>query len=95
MYRQMNTLKAFISNDQIFMYIPGQSPKVANIAKNQMHYDILSKESSITREEFEKDINTNTFEYSLFKTMYLAELEAYQKDLKNEADLNAFEASGY
>ena len=72
-YKRMDTLLACITATQIFMYIPGDKPKVADISKNQMHFNILSKQDDISKEVFEAGLNVNSFDYALFKTMYLAD----------------------
>jgi len=67
----MDSLRAFISDKDIFMHMAGQQPKIASIEKNSQVVDIMRKQPTITREEFEGTIPSNTAEECLYKGFYL------------------------
>lgn len=73
-YHKMDSLRACITEKNIYLYIEGQKPKQCSIVSNKMHYDILIKCPQISKEEFENNISTRTSEESLFKALYLADI---------------------
>ena len=75
-YYKMDSLKACITSKDMFMHMPGQSPKIAAIdGDNSQMVDIMRKQPSITKEEFEQSIPSSTSYEAFYKAMYLAAIE--------------------
>lgn len=76
-YRRMDSLKVAIVQDRIYMYMPNSELKVAKIADNKQHLEMIqSSFISITQEEFEKDIPCKDIYDSIACTMYFSSVEA-------------------
>jgi hypothetical protein len=75
LYKKMVELKACITETEVYLYMPGESPKICNISDNVQLTDILRNREDITKADFEAGLNVNTIDFALFKVMYLAAVE--------------------
>lgn len=84
-FHKMDTLRACITNTKIYLYMPGQEPKICDKDTNQVQVEMMMNEPSITQQEFEENIPTDSSVYCFFKTCYLAAVEAIKEARKEPA----------
>jgi len=71
----MDSLRAYISDTDMYLHMVGQKPKIAKISDNEQMVDIMRLQPVITKEEFENTMPNTTAEDCLYKAIYLKSLE--------------------
>lgn len=83
MYYKMDTLRIAVIGDDLFMYIIGQLPKHGSVKDNPIQMEMITSFDSITKEEFENNIPSDTLNYCLFKALYYKTIEAKAERVNN------------